>query len=262
MQIETMRGCHQMQSFEGKVAFVTGAATGIGRQTALSFARSGADVALLDTATVAAEETAHDIEKAGAKAIFVRADVAQGADVAGAIDQTIRSLGRLDFAFNNAGIAPRGAPICDFSEDEWDKTIAVNLKGVWLCMKYQCAQMLEYGAGVIVNTSSIMGLVSGPGLSAYSASKAGVLGLTRSVAVDYASRGIRVNAICPGGIAHTAITDRPENQQDMAQLTLATPMQRLGEPADIASAVMWLCSPGASFVTGQAIAVDGGFTVW
>ncbi|WP_373376143.1 SDR family NAD(P)-dependent oxidoreductase [Cupriavidus nantongensis] len=261
-RLKPMRGGHQMKSFEGKVAFVTGAATGIGRQTALSFASAGADVVLLDTATVAAEETAHAIEKAGARAIFIRADVSRGADVAGAIDQTIRSFGRLDFAFNNAGIAPRGAPICEFSEEEWDKTIAVNLKGIWLCMKYQCARMLEQGAGVIVNTSSIMGLVSGPGLSAYSASKAGVLGLTRSVAVDYASRGIRVNAICPGGIANTAITDRPENQDNMARLTLATPMQRLGEPADIASAVMWLCSPGASFVTGQAIAVDGGFTVW
>ncbi|MEM5427705.1 glucose 1-dehydrogenase [Cupriavidus oxalaticus] len=251
-----------MKSFEGKVALVTGAATGIGRQTALSFASAGADVALLDTAVTAAEETAHEIEKAGSRALFVRADVSQGADVARAIGETIGSFGRLDYAFNNAGIAPRGMPITELSEEEWDKAIAVNLKGVWLCMKHQCAWMLEHGGGVIVNTSSIMGLVSGPGLSAYSASKAGVIGLTRSVAVDYASRGIRVNAICPGGIAHTAITDRPENQQDMAQLRLATPMQRLGEPADIAGTVMWLCSPGAGFVTGQAIAVDGGFTIW
>ncbi|VWB74470.1 short-chain dehydrogenase [Burkholderia lata] len=251
-----------MESFAGKVAVVTGAATGIGRQAALCFAEAGARVALLDTVVSAAEDVAHAIECTGAKAIVLRTDVSRADDVRDAIDTTVATFGRLDIAFNNAGIAPRGAPVAEFDEDEWDRTIAVNLKGVWLCMKHECRHMLSFGGGAIVNTSSIMGLVSGPGLSAYSASKSGVIGLTKSVAIDYASRGIRVNAVCPGGIAHTAITDRPENRDDMARLTQATPMARLGEPRDIAETVMWLCSPAARFVTGQAIAVDGGFTVW
>ncbi|VWD22291.1 SDR family NAD(P)-dependent oxidoreductase [Burkholderia lata] len=251
-----------MESFAGKVAVVTGAATGIGRQAALCFAEAGAQVALLDTVVSAAEDVAHAIERTGAQAIVLRTDVSRADDVRDAIDTTVATFGRLDVAFNNAGIAPRGAPAAEFDEDEWDRTIAVNLKGVWLCMKHECRHMLSFGGGAIVNTSSIMGLVSGPGLSAYSASKSGVIGLTKSVAIDYASRGIRVNAVCPGGIAHTAITDRPENRDDMARLTQATPMARLGEPRDIAETVMWLCSPAARFVTGQAIAVDGGFTVW
>ncbi|VWB99837.1 short-chain dehydrogenase [Burkholderia lata] len=251
-----------MESFAGKVAVVTGAATGIGRQAALCFAEAGAQVALLDTVVSAAEDVAHAIERTGARAIVLRTDVSRTDDVRDAIDTTVATFGRLDIAFNNAGIAPRGAPVAEFDEDEWDRTIAVNLKGVWLCMKHECRHMLSFGGGAIVNTSSIMGIVSGPGLSAYSASKSGVIGLTKSVAIDYASRGIRVNAVCPGGIAHTAITDRPENRDDMARLTQATPMARLGEPRDIAETVMWLCSPAARFVTGQAIAIDGGFTVW
>ncbi|VWB56013.1 short-chain dehydrogenase [Burkholderia lata] len=251
-----------MESFTGKVAVVTGAATGIGRQAALYFAEAGAQVALLDTVVSAAEDVAHAIERTGAKAIVLHTDVSRADDVRDAIDTTVATFGRLDIAFNNAGIAPRGAPVAEFDEDEWDRTIAVNLKGVWLCMKHECRHMLQSGGGAIVNTSSIMGLVSGPGLSAYSASKSGVIGLTKSVAIDYASRGIRVNAVCPGGIAHTAITDRPENRDDMARLTQATPMARLGDPRDIAETVMWLCSPAARFVTGQTIAVDGGFTVW
>ncbi|MBN3774748.1 SDR family NAD(P)-dependent oxidoreductase [Burkholderia sp. Se-20378] len=251
-----------MESFAGKVAVVTGAATGIGRQAALCFAEAGAQVALLDTVVSAAEDVAHAIERTGARAIVLRTDVSRADDVRDAIDTTVATFGRLDIAFNNAGIAPRGAPVAEFDEDEWDRTIAVNLKGVWLCMKHECRHMLSFGGGAIVNTSSIMGIVSGPGLSAYSASKSGVIGLTKSVAIDYASHGIRVNAVCPGGIAHTAITDRPENRDDMARLTQATPMARLGEPRDIAETVLWLCSPAARFVTGQAIAIDGGFTVW
>ncbi|RQS37453.1 SDR family NAD(P)-dependent oxidoreductase [Burkholderia sp. Bp8992] len=251
-----------MEHFAGKVAVVTGAATGIGRQAALCFAEAGAQVALLDTVESAADDTAHEIERLGAKAIVLRADVSRDDDVRAAIDTTVATFGHLDFAFNNAGIAPRGAPAAEFDEGEWDRTIAVNLKGVWLCLKHECRYMLQSGGGAIVNTSSIMGLVSGPGLAAYSASKSGVIGLTKAVAIDYASRGIRVNAVCPGGIANTAITERPDNRDDMARLMQATPMARLGEPRDIAETVLWLCSPAARFVTGQAIAIDGGFTVW
>jgi len=251
-----------MESFAGKVAVVTGAATGIGRQAALCFAQAGAQVALLDTTVAAAEDTAHEITQLGAQAIVLRTDVSIADDVRAALDATVDTFDRLDIAFNNAGIAPRGTPVAELDEDEWDRTIAVNLKGAWLCMKHECRHMLKFGGGAIVNTSSIMGLVSGPGLSAYSASKSGVIGLTRAVAIDYASRGIRVNAVCPGGIANTAITDRPENRDDMARLMQATPMARLGEPRDIADRVMWLCSPAARFVTGQALAVDGGFTAW
>ncbi|MCA3842059.1 glucose 1-dehydrogenase [Burkholderia sp.] len=251
-----------MEHFAGKVAVVTGAATGIGRQAALSFAEAGAQVALLDTVVSAAEDTAHEIERLGAKAIVLRTDVSRDEDVRQAIDMTVETFGRLDIAFNNAVIALRGSPAADMDEGEWDRTIAVNLKGVWLCLKHECRHMLQSGGGAIVNTSSIMGLVSGPGLAAYSASKSGVVGLTKAVAIDYASRGIRVNAVCPGGIGNTAITDRPENRDDMARLMQATPMARLGEPRDIAETVMWLCSPAARFVTGQSIAVDGGFIVW
>lgn len=245
-----------------KVALVTGAATGIGRETALAFARSGAQVVVADVAVAEGEETAHLIETAGGKAVFVRTDVASAADVEAMVATAVREFGRLDYAFNNAGIAPRGMPVAELPEDVWHRTIAVNLTGVWLCLKHECAQMLKQGGGAIVNTSSIMGMVSGPGLSAYSASKTGVVGLTRSVALDYAQANIRVNAVCPGGIGGTAITNRADNKADMDQLKMMTPMGRLGTPREIADAVVWLCSEQASFITGQALTVDGGFTSW
>jgi len=251
-----------MTEFAGKVVLVTGASTGIGRQTALRFASAGADLVLADIESVTGEETAHAVAAAGARAMFVRTDVSRGEDVSNLVDKAVRAFGRVDCAFNNAGIAQPGKPIAELSEAEWHRAIAVNLTGVWLCLKYECAQMLKQGAGAIVNTSSIMGLVSGPGLSAYSASKSGVLGLTRSVALDYAKSGIRVNAVCPGGIGDTAITSRPDAQDAMESLKMATPMGHLGEPGDIASAVMWLCSQGSKFVTGQVLTVDGGFTSW
>lgn len=245
-----------------KVALVTGAATGIGRETALAFARSGAQVVVADVAVAEGEETAHLIETAGGKAVFVRTDVASAADVEAMVATAVREFGRLDYAFNNAGIAPRGMPVAELPEDVWHRTIAVNLTGVWLCLKHECAQMLKQGGGAIVNTSSIMGVVSGPGLSAYSASKTGVVGLTRSVALDYAQANIRVSAVCPGGIGGTAITNRADNKADMDQLKMMTPMGRLGTPREIADAVVWLCSEQASFITGQALTVDGGFTSW
>lgn len=252
-----------MTDFAGKVVIVTGASTGLGRQTALRFAEAGAHLVLADIETVSGEETAHAVSAVGGgEVVFVRTDVSRSADVEHMVSEAVRRFGRLDCAFNNAGIAQRGRPVAELPEEEWDRAIGVNLKGVWLCLKYECAQMLKQGGGSIVNTSSIMGVVSGPGLSAYSASKSGVLGLTRSVALDYATAGIRVNAVCPGGIANTAITNRADVQDAMESLKMATPMGRLGEPDDIASAVMWLCSPASRFVTGQALTIDGGFTAW
>lgn len=252
-----------VQGFDGKVALVTGAATGIGRQTALALAAAGARVVLADIVTQAGEESAHAVEAAGGRAMFVPGDIASGDDVARIVKAAVDAYGRLDCAFNNAGIAPRGAAIVDMAEADWDRTIAINLKGVWWCMKHECAQMLaQDGGGTIVNTASIMGVVSGPGLAAYSASKTGVVGLTRSVALDYARQGIRVNAVCPGGIGNTAITDDPANRADMERLAQMTPMGRLGRPQDIADTVLWLLSPQSGFVTGQSIVVDGGFTAW
>lgn len=251
-----------MADLSEKTAIVTGAATGLGRATALAFAAAGARVIVADIAAQAGEETAHAIVSAGGQALFLHTDVSRGEDVERMVATAVAEFGSLDCAFNNAGIAPRGAPVAEMSEAEFDRAVAINLKGVWLCLKHECAQMLRQGGGAIVNTSSIMGVVSGPGLSAYSASKFGVVGLTRSVALDYARMGIRVNAVCPGGIGGTAITDAADNRADMEQLKLATPMGRLGVPREIADAVIWLCSPEASFVTGQSLAVDGGFTVW
>ncbi|SFR90264.1 glucose 1-dehydrogenase [Sphingomonas jatrophae] len=248
--------------YDGKVAFVTGAATGIGRETALAFAEAGARVAVVDWNAVAGEETCHAVAARGGEALFLRCDVAQTDQVADAVAKTVERFGRIDCAFNNAGVAARGVPVHEMSEADWDRTVGINLKGVWACLKYQCGQMLAQGGGAIVNTSSIMGVASGPGLAAYSGSKSGVIGLTKAVALDYARLGIRVNAVCPGGIGETGITSAAENLADMAALAQATPMGKLGEPRDIAEAVLWLCSPAAKFVTGQALVIDGGFTVW
>ncbi len=252
-----------MTGFNDKTVIVTGAATGIGRATAKTFADMGAKVVLADIAVEAGEATAHDIVSGGGKAIFVAANVGKTDQVDALVAKTVGHFGRLDIAVNNAGIAPRGAPIAEMTEEDWDRTIEVNLKGVWACLKYECAQMLKQGdGGAIVNISSVMALVSGPGLASYSASKSGVLGLTRAAAIDYARAGIRVNAICPGGIGGTEITSAPENKADMDQMAQMTPMGLLGAPQDIASTILWLCSGNAGFVTGQSIAVDGGYSIW
>lgn len=242
-----------------RVALVTGGGSGIGRAAALAFARTGVRTVIADIGTTAGEETAHLIERAGGRALFVRTDVSRSEDVEALVASAVNAYSRLDYAFNNAGIGSGGAPIVETREEDWDRTIAINLKGVWLCMKHECAQMLKQGGGAIVNTSSVMGMISGPGISAYSASKAGVLGLTRSVALDYARNGIRVNAVCPGSV-WTAMTERPEARVAMDRIAQATPMGRLGLPHEIGEAVVWLCSAQASFVTGQAFVVDGGFT--
>lgn len=246
--------------FNGKVALVTGAASGIGRATALAFAREGARVVVADYDADGGEETSNQIRQDGGEAIFVRTDVSKPADVEAMLAATMDAFGRLDFVFNNAGIEGQAAPTAEGTEENWDRVIAVNLKGVWLCMKAELPHMLAGGGGVIVNCSSIAGLVGFEGSPAYVASKHGVVGLTKTAALDYARQGIRVNAVCPGVIA-TPMVDRATHgsQEAVEQFADATPMGRLGVSEEIAESVIWICSDGASYMTGQAIAVDGGW---
>ena len=245
---------------EGKIALVTGAGSGIGRESALAFGASGAQVMVSDVVVEGGEETVARIKAAGGEATFMRADVSQRADVEALIRQTVETYGRVDCAHNNAGIEGDMAPTADCTEANWDRTIAINLKGVWLCMKYEIPQMLEQGSGVIVNTSSVAGLVGFVNLPAYVATKHGVAGLTRTAALEYAQQGIRVNAVCPG-VIHTPMIDRivGGDTEAEAQFTALEPVGRMGSPAEVAQAVVWLCSDAASFVTGVAMPVDGGF---
>jgi NAD(P)-dependent dehydrogenase (short-subunit alcohol dehydrogenase family) len=245
---------------EGKVALVTGASAGIGRESALAFASAGARVVVSDVVVDGGEETVAGIEAAGGEAMFVRADVSQTAEVEALVDRTVETYGRLDCAHNNAGIEGDMAPTADCAEANWDRTIAINLKGVWLCMRYEIPQMLRQGGGVIVNTASVAGLVGFANLPAYVASKHGIAGLTKTAALEYAEQGIRVNAVCPG-VIHTAMIDRivGGDAEAEAQFTALEPVGRMGLPAEVAQVVVWLCSDAASFVTGVAMPVDGGF---
>ncbi|HBY97662.1 MAG: SDR family oxidoreductase [Ardenticatenaceae bacterium] len=244
---------------DGKVALVTGAARGIGRAAAQTFARDGAKVVVADLQVEGGEETAQLIREAGGDAIFVKTNVADAGDVEALVHAAVDRYGRLDCAFNNAGLEGQGGPTAECTEENWDTIMAVNLKGVWLCMKYELRQMLKQGRGVIVNTASAAGLVAWQDYAAYTASKHGVVGLTRCAAVEYADKGIRINAVCPGTI-DTAMVQRltggdPEKRKLFDQ---SHPMGRMGKPEEIAEAVAWLCSDAASFVTGHAMSVDGG----
>jgi len=245
-------------TFKAKVALVTGASFGIGRATALAFAKKGAKVVLADWKEN--QETMDLIKSLGGEAIFVKCDVSYGKDVKALIQKTITTFGRLDFAYNNAGIEGNSAPVHECSEENWDKTIAINLKGIWLCMKYEIPEMLKQGKGVIVNCSSVAGLVGFSGLPAYVASKHGVIGLTKTAALECAKLGIRVNAVCPG-VIQTPMIDRltGKKKESIEQFTALEPMGRFGLAEEIAQAVIWLCSEEASFVTGVAMPVDGGF---
>ncbi|MCS6924539.1 MAG: SDR family oxidoreductase [Candidatus Binatia bacterium] len=244
---------------QGKVALVTGGASGIGRATALAFAREGAKVVVSDVVSSGGEETVALIRGAGGDALFVKADVAQPAEVNALISQVVATYGRLDCAFNNAGIEGVMASTVECTEENWDRTLAINLKGVWLCMKAEIAQMLKQGGGAIVNTASVAGLVGFAGLPAYVASKHAVVGLTKAAALEYAKSGIRINAVCPG-VIHTPMVERlfQRNPQAGERIAALEPVGRLGKPEEIAEAVVWLCSDAASFVTGLPMAVDGG----
>jgi NAD(P)-dependent dehydrogenase (short-subunit alcohol dehydrogenase family) len=249
-----------MPIWTGEVALVTGASSGIGRAAALAFGREGARVVVSDVQVEGGEETVQLIRREGAEAMFVRADVSKAADVARLVEEAINAYRRLDFAFNNAGIEGAMASTIDCTEENWDRTLAINLKGVWLCMKHELARMRERGRGAIVNCSSVAGLVGFLNLPAYVASKHGIVGLTRAAALEHAKEGIRVNAVCPG-VIRTAMVDRiiKEHPEMESQLVAGEPAGRVGTPEEIASAVVWLCSDSASFLTGQAIAVDGGW---
>ena len=241
-----------------KVALVTGGSSGIGRATALALAREGAKVVVADLNVSGGEQTGHQIEQAGGESIFVDADVSKAGSTEAMVNRTVESYGRLDCAFNNAGVA-RGGSTVDCKEDDWDLTISVNLKGVWLSMKYELAQMLKQSGGAIVNTSSAYGLAAAGGSPAYVASKHGVIGLTKTAALEYASFGIRVNAVCPGHIDTPMIERGMNDPERKARMLARHPIGRIGNPEDIAQAVVWLCSDAASFVTGHAMAVDGGW---
>ena len=244
---------------EGKVALVTGAGSGIGRATALVFAREGAKVVVSDIVVEGGQETVQQIEAAGGEAIFVKADVSQAADVEALITQTVETYGRLDCAFNNAGIEGGMKLTIDCTKEEFDRTIAVNLTGVWLCMKYEIQQMLSQGSGAIVNTASAAGLVGFPSLPDYVASKHGVVGLTKTAALEYAKSGIRVNAVCPGVIQTPMVERGAQLSPGFDELAVSMePVGRFGQPAEVGEAVVWLCSDAASFVTGIPMQVDGG----
>lgn len=244
---------------EGKIALVTGGGSGIGRATALVFAREGAKVVVADIVVPGGEETVQLIKQAGGEALFVKADVAQAAEVEALVRKAVDTYGRLDCAHNNAGIEGATGRTADYTEEEWDRVIAINLKGVWLCMKYEIPQMLKQGGGAIVNTASDAGLLGVPQMPAYVASKHGVVGLTKTAALEYAKSGIRVNAVCPG-VIHTPMVERITGQRPgrAERMTAAEPVGRMGKPEEIAEAVVWLCSEAASFVTGVPMPVDGG----
>ncbi|HQR36490.1 MAG TPA: SDR family oxidoreductase [Blastocatellia bacterium] len=248
--------------FSGKVALVTGAAAGMGLATAIAFAEAGAAVVLADVKEDAVKAEAEKLLAAGHKAFAIRCDVSDDAQVATMVERTVAEFGRLDAAFNNAGVMAKIAPIADSSREDWDRVIGVNLQGVWSCMKHELQQMERQGSGAIVNNASVGALTGNPGIASYIASKHGVVGLTRTAALEYVKQGIRVNAINPGlidtQIARDVVNGDPEAYAAMEN---GVPIGRAGRPEEIAAAVLWLCSPGASYVIGHALTVDGGLTV-
>ena len=252
----------QTHDFTGKVAFVTGATSGIGRATALAFAKAGAAVTVADVSEEGNLETARLIEEAGGRALSLRCDVSNSEDVKAALDRTIQTFGKLDFAFNNAGIEQPVAPMSEIEDEDFDRLVAINLRGMFLCLKHQVPLLLRNGGGAIVNTSSGAGVNGIAGQAAYAATKHAVIGMTKSAALDYAKDGVRINAVCPG------IIDTPMMQrftggtpEGLARVIAQEPVGRMGKPEEIAAAVLYLCSDMAAFVIGHAMVVDGGQTV-
>jgi NAD(P)-dependent dehydrogenase (short-subunit alcohol dehydrogenase family) len=245
---------------EGRVALVTGGTSGIGRETAVHFAKAGAKVVVAGRREQEGQETVELVDAAGSSGFFVKADVSKAAEVEALIQKTVERFGRLDIAFNNAGIEGVWVPIVRQSEEDWDRTIAINLKGVWLCLKYEIQQMLKQGGGgAIVNMASIVGQIGSAGAAAYSASKHGVIGLTKSAALEVAKNRIRINAVCPA-VVETDMGKRIFGAPAVHKFVLGChPIGRFGRPAEIAEAVVWMCSDRASFMTGQSLVLDGGF---
>ena len=244
---------------QDKVALVTGASSGIGRATALVFAREGAKVVVADLNVVGGQETVQLVKAAGGEAVFVETDVAQAASVEAMVQTALDTYGRLDCAHNNAGVEGVLSRTAEQTEQDWGPVIRINLKGVWLCMKYEIPHMVQQGSGAIVNTASGAGLIGVKRMAAYVASKHGVIGLTKTAALEYAKSGVRVNAVCPG-VIQTAMVERVSGRRPdvLEKMIAAEPIGRSGQPEEIAESVVWLCSDAASFVTGHAMAVDGG----
>ena len=256
---QSIRNKQIMAMLKGKVVLITGAGSGVGRATALACAREGARTAVVDLDADHSKETVHLAQAAGGEAALIQADVTQADQMKAAVQKTIETYGRLDCAFNNAGVViDEAVKLADYSEDAWDTTIGVNLKGVWLGMKYQIPAMLENGGGAIVNHASVMGMLAGC-CRAYVASKHGVIGLTKAGALQYASQGIRINAVCPGGIETPMMDALPSEERE--RITSMHPIGRLATPDEIAEAVVWLCSDRAAYLCGSVLTVDGGYTI-
>jgi NAD(P)-dependent dehydrogenase (short-subunit alcohol dehydrogenase family) len=248
-------------SFENKVALVTGAASGLGHATAKAFAESGASVALADWNETAVRSAAEKLAHRGHKTLAILCDVSDDSQVEAMVDQTVATFGRLDAAYNNAGVQNVLAETADTTREDYDRVMGINLRGEWSCMRFELRQMRKQGSGAIVNCSSLGGLVGGAERGIYHAAKHGVLGFTKSAALEYAARGIRINAVCPG-LIRTPMSDEmvAAGQGDaLRAMEKSVPMGRVGRPEEIANAVLWLCSEAASYVTGQSLSVDGGF---
>ncbi len=249
-------------TFENQVALITGAGSGMGLTTAKAFAEEGAAVILADVNEASVQAAADQMVAAGHKAIAVRCNVALEAEVKAMVESAVSAFGRLDAAFNNAGIQSPAIELADATGEEFDRVNAINLRGIWNCMKYELIQMRKQGSGAIVNNSSIGGLIGLPGRAIYHATKHGVIGLTKSAALEYASRGIRINAVCPGTIDTPMVQEMIAKEPElMKNIIKEVPIGRVGRAEEIASAVLWLCGPGSTFVIGHALVVDGGFTI-